>query len=109
MNPEGKDKLEDVVPGYPRLASLMSLRPGTMILRRFHALNARNLLYMQAELCALEKQLLTVEKGDAANKTGQAHLYSRDFEWLQNSSEKQDHSQIDLILTIRARLKDYSK
>jgi hypothetical protein len=94
MTSDIKDRGELIVPGYPRLASHMALRPDTMILRRFHALNSRHLLYMQAGLCALEQRLLRVEREDAANKDGRRHLYSRDFDWLQKSSYRPEHSQM---------------
>lgn len=51
--------------GYPMLAGLMGLRPQMGIFRRFAYLNAQNLLYMQAELVCLEKQLKEVQDRDA--------------------------------------------
>jgi hypothetical protein len=68
-NLEGE--LRDMLPGYPWLASHMALRPDTVILRGFHALSSRNMLCMQAALCALEKHLLRVRREDATNKHGQ--------------------------------------
>jgi len=43
---------------YPRIAGRMAAKPETASFRRFSALNARNLLYMQAELCRLVQELL---------------------------------------------------
>lgn len=43
--------------GYPALAEVMSTNDGLDIFRRFSALNALNLLYMQAEILDLELEL----------------------------------------------------
>jgi hypothetical protein len=43
--------------GYPTIAEHMSKSPENTILRRFAALNTQTLLYYQAELISLEKQL----------------------------------------------------
>jgi hypothetical protein len=40
--------------GYPKLSRLMAFYPEVAIFRRFGALNAENLLYLQAELQDLE-------------------------------------------------------
>ena len=49
--------LAEKVRGYPKLAGQMGLRPEVAIFRRFGALNAENLLYFQAELALLERDL----------------------------------------------------
>lgn len=43
--------------GYPCLSEQMGIKPETLIFRKFVALNARILLYMEAELVDLEKLL----------------------------------------------------
>jgi hypothetical protein len=43
--------------GYAQLASLMGAHPEVAVFRRFGALNAQNLLYLQAELTHLELEL----------------------------------------------------
>jgi len=43
--------------GYSKLASLMGAYPETLIFRRFGAISAQNLLYLQAELVHLEQTL----------------------------------------------------
>lgn len=43
--------------GYHKLARELGIRPQSAISRTFGALNARNLLYLQAELTALELAL----------------------------------------------------
>jgi hypothetical protein len=43
--------------GYTKLASVMGKNPELAIFRRFSALNAKNLLYLQAEHVNLEARL----------------------------------------------------
>jgi hypothetical protein len=50
--------------GYAKLASLMGAYPEVAIVRRFAALNAQNILYLQAELVNLESRLRLVEEED---------------------------------------------
>lgn len=57
--------------GHPRLAELMSGRPQMWIYRRFGYLNSQNLLYMQAELMGLEKELKDLQMQDATNTSRQ--------------------------------------
>ncbi|KAF2119411.1 hypothetical protein BDV96DRAFT_567521 [Lophiotrema nucula] len=100
--------LQDLVAGYPRLAGQMGLVPETAIFRTFPALNARNLLYQQAELVALEKKLIACENGD--NKQKNKDGYAVDWHWLKKSSEMdKDPVQLRLILDIRQKLKEYNE
>jgi hypothetical protein len=50
--------------GYAKIATLMGAYPEVGIVRRFAALNAQNILYMQAELINLESRLRRYEKED---------------------------------------------
>jgi len=50
--------------GYPKLARFIGERPGFAIFRRFSELNARNLLYLQAELLDVEEELYETEIDD---------------------------------------------
>lgn len=50
--------------GYPKLARFIGERPGFAIFRRFSELNARNLLYLQAELLDIEEELYETEMDD---------------------------------------------
>jgi hypothetical protein len=75
--------------GYPQIATFMAHNPEMLMVRRFRGLNARNLLYLQAELVYIEKSLLECEKEDAKvkeKKDPRSH-YSRDYEWLMISGE----------------------
>jgi len=95
------------VAGYPRLAEQMGLVPESGIFRTFSALNAKNLLYLQAELVTLEKILLECELEDS--KATEKARYALDWFWLSRSQEADaDPKQIRLVLEIRSKLKEYS-
>jgi hypothetical protein len=60
------DRGEDIsqpTHGYPKIARLMGENPDLAIFRSFRELNARNLLYYQAELVHLEDQLSGMIQG----------------------------------------------
>lgn len=57
--------LDAFVPGYPKIAARMSLIPETAMFRRFGALNARNLLYLQGDLARIEEELVKLEWSDS--------------------------------------------
>lgn len=100
-----------VVPerGYPKLATIMGPYKGMALFKRFAALNARNLLYMQAELLELQRQL------DMAASFDREEGYSYDVEALaliksdEEDEEQDDASQWQLFLKIRRKLKEYSQ
>ena len=58
------EALSQYVEGYPKLAGYITSLPEVAIFRRFGAMNARNLLYLQAELTDLEAALLQTERRD---------------------------------------------
>lgn len=62
------DELDYAVHGYPRLATFMAHEPGAAIYRRFASLNARILLYRQAEIVCLEHELDDLEKAFSHHK-----------------------------------------
>jgi hypothetical protein len=98
------DKLPYLVRGYPKLAGRMAKRPEQAIFRRFDELNARNLLYMQVELCKLELQIRTKEMQDKQKDLE----YSTDYEKLAASHESAYAAQIQLIEKIKKKSEDYS-
>jgi hypothetical protein len=103
------DPLHDLQLGYPKLAGRMAVLPEIAMFKRFGALNARNLLYMQSELMMLEARLKQVEAEDAMTMQNRKQDYSRDFYWLHYSEiVGPDTKQLNLIRRIREILKDYS-
>ena len=65
---KGLDEVERAVHGYPRLATFMGNEPGAAIYRRFASLNARVLLYRQAEIVCLEHELDELEQAYGEHK-----------------------------------------
>ena len=88
--------------GYAKLASLMGAYPEVAILRRFGALNVQNLLYLQAELVALESDLkqFAAEGEDQANR-------ARDWYTLSQSRQAAGE-EWQTMKKIRKKLKEYS-
>ena len=95
----------ELIPGYPKFAGRMELIPEIAIFRRFGALNAQNLLYLQAQLVSLEQELRAREKEDSVS--GHTN-YAFDWFWLQRSAEGGHCTQWDLVKKTRKMLKEYS-
>ena len=100
--------------GYANLASLMGSHPEVAIVRRFGALNAQNLLYLQAELVALEDDLRAIAAEDSASDDRNRANYSRDWYTLSMSrngtaSDENAGKQWQIILRLREKLKEYSR
>jgi hypothetical protein len=95
--------------GYPRLSERMGLKPETLIFRKFVALNARILLYMQAELASLETTLQQVERTDREDKDPNKQQYASDYTKLSQGDRHGDTYQLELIEKISLRLERYSK
>lgn len=94
--------------GYPRLAALMGTG-AACILRRFAALNARNLLYLQAELIELEIELKVLTEDDARSGDPLRCLYSTQATTLRKSEGTLECDQWHKFLEIREKLNEYSR
>jgi len=90
------------------LAERIALKPQTGIYRRFDALNARHLLYLQAELCILERRLRIVEREDQRKDKGRLK-YAIDYERMLETPNDQDKTQLGLIMKMHEKLNQYSK
>lgn len=107
MSQPASDPLADLVPGYPRLAGKMGTMPETAMFRAFSTLNARNLLYLQAELISLENQLLRCEAEDSMD--AKRKEFAHDWFWLNQSQwEESEPKQYNLVQDIKGKLKEYS-
>jgi hypothetical protein len=95
--------------GYPRLSERMGVKPETLIFRKFVALNARVLLYMQAELLELERALQKQEEQDLNDTDGKRSRYASDFSYLLLSHKHGDTTQLELVRKIQGKLELYSK
>lgn len=96
--------------GYAKMASLMGRHP-EMTIRLFGALNAQNILYLQAELTLLEKKLHELSLENEASLQPDRRIYSNDWDTLSRSatSNDGDERQWKTMLDIRKVLKQYSK
>ncbi|KAH6683326.1 hypothetical protein B0J14DRAFT_556574 [Halenospora varia] len=100
--------------GYAKLGRLMGNYPEVAIMRRFSALSAQNLLYMQAELRELEIDLRTSADNDDNSPHEDRKNYSINWYLLKESGEEDaaegnDASQWETILEIREKLEKYQK
>lgn len=94
--------------GYPLLAACMGQMPQMAMFRRFSAMNAQDLLYRQAEIVGMEKELHELQHRDA-NKTGRPREYTQNWELLRHSARDGNSEQWDLVKKLRMKLKEYSK
>lgn len=108
MTERPQTSLDSLAIGYPRLSGQMGLIPETQIFRSFRALNARNLLYLQAELNVLEEELQKIEVEDSKDVENGKTLYAVDWEWLNQPEDGQETEQRNLVWKIREILEKYS-
>jgi hypothetical protein len=98
--------------GYAKIGLLMGEHPEVAILRRYSALSALNLLYLQAELRDLELDLQKYAKADDASDYPDRKVYSLDWLALKESCEDHvekgnDGHQWETMLAIRDKLEEY--
>ena len=96
--------------GYARLASLMGAHPDVAIVRRFATLNTLNLLYLQAEIVALESDLRKYTTADERSSDPNRAIHSRDWYTLSQSSNHGGDAgmQWQTVIQIREKLNEYS-
>lgn len=95
--------------GYLRLALIMGAYPEVGVFRQFGALNAQNLLYLQAELTCLENELHRQEKSDLESGNQERSTYGRDWQTLAEPIDSNANQQWKLFLKIREKLNEYSE
>ncbi|KAL9111906.1 MAG: hypothetical protein Q9227_003756 [Pyrenula ochraceoflavens] len=97
--------------GYPRLAWKMGTDPSIAMIRKFTALNNESLLYFQAELVKLEKDLREIQRKNhtpTGNEEPEVDpRCSADWQWL--GIIEPECEQWQTVLEIRRVLKDYNK
>jgi hypothetical protein len=103
------DRVRGITIGYPKLAAVTELQPEVAIYRRFGALNALNVLYLQAELEDLEEKLRAQQAKDDSDPMGKKSLYAKTWFRLKDSAFDGDTEQLHLVMKIRETLKEYSK
>ena len=104
---------------YSQLSDFMVEYPETYIVRTFSKLNAKNVLYYQAELVHLEQELEEIEEEDATTPSRQS--YCKRWKKLQAGIEevdldpgpqqdsRRDQLQWQTFKKIRTVLEKYSK
>ena len=90
---------------YAGLGTVMDRNPDVAIVRRFGPLNAQNLLYLQAELVILERKLREREYYDRYKGNSKEKHFHNDYNILRKHPKSE---QYQLVLEIRAKLKEYS-
>jgi hypothetical protein len=94
---------------YPKLSTFMASWPDIAIFRRFGALNAQNLLFLQAEITHLERELEVIRSNNERNNDEKGLHGDRNwFELSQESEDGEAHPQWIVIQDIREKLKEYS-
>jgi uncharacterized Tic20 family protein len=94
--------------GYAHIADQSSRHPELGIYRRFGALNAQSLLYLQAEIHELEADLRAYAAEDATQPKDTARSkYARSWHKLAYS-HSEDRRQWQTMLEIREKLKEYN-
>lgn len=103
------------VSGYPSLAAFIASDPdhSTAIYRRFDRLSARNLLYLQSELVALEKQQDELDKQDLISDKLDGKAKARNWDLLVEKAESGDDGEarkrVTVAKAIREKIKEYSQ
>jgi len=92
-----------LVRGYPKLSYEIGRDPEMAIFRRFGALNAQNLLYLQADITLLEQELREQEMDDAADNP--IDIISADIETSTDGSTKLDKNAVKSSVYLQAPTK----
>jgi hypothetical protein len=95
--------------GYHKLASLVSDHEELLILRRFATANAKNLLYMQAEILHLEAELHDIALEDHSGCEKHRNYEYCVFDLKESCRTRGSDAQWQKILELREKLKDYSQ
>jgi hypothetical protein len=98
-----------MAPGYTSLTAEMTRHQGMAMFKRFRELNLRNLLYMQAEILHLELELTAIRDENKISGDEGKKKYETDVSYLIRSSKESNPVEWNLILDMRAKLKEYSK
>jgi hypothetical protein len=94
--------------GYTKLAKLMAHHGEMGIFRQFKILNFKNLLFLQAELVELERELDQLSAADQAAQHPTRPLYQKHWRLLSESEHDGNDEQWRKVLQIRKQLKEYS-
>lgn len=98
--------------GFAQVARWIALDPDkeTSIYRKFDALAAGNLLYLQSELLVLENTLDQLDRNDANSQDMKLRDAIMTWETLERQNimgYEEAQIRMDLIIKIRAKIKEY--
>lgn len=85
----------------------MGESPALTIFRRYGTLNAQNILYMQAEINELEKELQDISSEDRYSSNSEKQRFSREW-WRLARAQGGDSLQWKKFLELREKLDEYS-
>jgi hypothetical protein len=94
--------------GYHKLAALVGDHEELFMLRRFATTNAKNLLYMQAEILHLDAELHEIATQDHSRCEKSRNYEYCVFDLKESYGNRENDTQWRKILEIREKLKEYS-
>ncbi|KAL2845647.1 hypothetical protein BJY01DRAFT_234862 [Aspergillus pseudoustus] len=94
--------------GYDRLASLMASDKGLSIFRSFKKLNAKNLLYLQAEIVNVETELEGLIEADLTSNDNVREQFSTSVYYLKEGLDQGQSEQWEKVLQLRELLDKYN-
>jgi hypothetical protein len=100
------------IPGWPSLARKVADKPAFAAFPSFADLNVKSLLYYQAALIKLRKELHEAEFQDYYHGDTTQGQFAEDLDWLLDSLQKnpeQNPEQFKILEKIRITLDKYSK
>lgn len=95
--------------GYHKLAALVGYHDELFMLRRFSTANAKNLLYMQAEILHLEAELHEIAIQDRSGCEKHRNYEYCVFDLKESYGVGGSDTQWRKILELREKLKEYSQ
>jgi hypothetical protein len=97
--------------GYPAVSRFIAsdLDGESFVFRKFRALTARKLLYMQSQILELEEQLADFDRTAATSPDWELHLAARSWEKLiANAESREKEKQIRKVIDeIEVKLDNY--
>lgn len=115
---ESMRKPRENLEGYEDFSKYIASDADLSIYRRFGALGARNLLYLQGELQALEAQLQKLDDEDREEIVKLSGDRRRDVSWAAKSwesfseqagNEGRQSEKMKLVIKLRGVMKEYGK
>ena len=96
--------------GYPSFAQFIARDSDAAIYRKYSHLSARNLLYLQSDLHALEEQLQQLDREDAKHIDNEnAQNIARKWEMYSDTENARASQHRLLQEKIKTRIKEYRK